>query len=177
MNKIYVLVPLAAFALFIGVQQWSQGGRDARDQARIAAAKAAQAAKNAAEIQAREAAIAEALRLQAQQKKERQEREAREAAEAARRQALLDARDASANERQRLARHIDGLKRDIATEQEAVDRLQIDRDAALAEQAYLKEFVPKARATAAELERVLKHIAAAEAERAKKAAEPAKKKL
>jgi hypothetical protein len=169
MNKIYILVPLTAFALFIGVQQWSQSGRDERDQARLAIAKAAQAAKNAADIQAREAAIAEALTLQARQKKERLEREAREAA-------LIDARDASANERQRLARHIDGLKRDIATEQEAVDRLQIDRDAAVAEQAYLKEFVPKARATAAELERVLKQIAAAEAERAKQTAEAAKKK-
>ncbi len=175
MNKIYVFVPLTAFALFIGVHQWSQSGRDQREQARLVSAKTEQAARRAAEIRAREVAIQDALTQQAQQKKERQEREAREAADAERRQALIDARDASATEQQRLARHIDGLKRDIAAEQEAVDRLQIDRDATVAEQVYLKDAVPKVRATAVELERVLEKIAAAEAERAKQAAALKKK--
>ncbi|MET0263319.1 MAG: hypothetical protein ABW223_10505 [Rariglobus sp.] len=176
MNKAYFIAPLLALALFIGVYTWSQSGLKEREQVRRETAKAEQAAKIAADQEARRVAIDEALRVQEQRKKERAEREAREAAEREVRQAALDARDQAFREQERLGRQIERLKRETATEQEAVNKLQIDKDAVVAEQAFLQSLVPKARANAAALTSVLEKIAAAEAARIQQAAEDAKKK-
>lgn len=176
MNKAYFLAPLAALLLFIGAYAWSESGREKRTEARRIELKAAREAKVVAERAAREKAIAEALALQEQRKTERLAREARETAEREARQAALDARDSAFREQERLARESDRLKREIADEQEAVNRLQIDKDAALAEQAHLQKLLPQARANAAALTDVLDKITAAEAARAKAAAEAAKSK-
>ncbi len=175
MNKVYFTVPLIALALFIGAYTWSRRGHEEREHARQAALVAEQTARHASEVAARNVAIEQARQLQEQNKKERLEREARETAEREARQTALDARDHAYREHERLARQIERLKRDVATEQEAVNRLQLDKDAALSEQAYLKTFVPQARANAAALEDVLNKIAAAEAARAKQSAADAKK--
>jgi hypothetical protein len=165
MNRVYFTVPLVALALFIGAYTWSQRGREQREHARQAALVAEQASKHAAEVAARNVAIEQTRQLQEQLKKDRLEREARETAEREARQTALDARDHAYREQERLARQIERLKRDIANEQEAVNRFQIDKDAALAEQAFLKTLVPQARANIAALEDVLNKIAAAEAAR------------
>lgn len=176
MNKVYFLAPLLALLVFAGAYTVSRKGQLERAEARRIALKADQDTRRSAEVEARRAALDESLRVQARRKKERAENEAREAAAREARAAALDARDLAFREQERLARLIERLKRDIAAEQEAVDRLQIDHDATAAEQDYLKTFVPQARANAAALERVLSQIAAAEAARAKQAAEDAKKK-
>jgi hypothetical protein len=176
MNKIYLLAPFVALALFVGIYVPSQRGREERALVKAAEIKAAhqaeQEARFAAERAAREAAIAEQL----ERKKERATREAREAAERDARAAALDTRDSAFRDQERLARQIERLKREIATEQEAVNRLQIDKEAALAEQTFLKTFVPQARTNAAQLQSVLEKIGAAETARAKQAAEDPKRK-
>ena len=168
MNKVYFIAPLLALLVFSGLYTWSTHDLAERTQARAAefqlAQKAARETKLAAERAAREAAIAEQL----ERKKERLAREALETAAREARQAALDARDLAYREQERLAREIDRLKRDLATEQEAVNRLQIDKDAALAEQAYLKAFVPQSRANAAALEAVLSKLAETAADTKKK---------
>lgn len=173
MKKVYFLAPLIALALFIGLYVWSQSGRVERERAREAAVKAELNAKAVAEHETRRVALAEALRLQEQRKKERAEREARDAADRAARDAALEARDAAFRDQERLGRHIERLKRDTAIEQEAVNRLQLDADAARAEKASLENLLPLTRANAAELTRVLQAIADAEAARVKAAAEAA----
>ncbi len=175
MNRIYFLAPLLGLIVFAGIHAWSQSGQQERIEARQIALKAEQEARLAAEREARRIAIAEAMQVQAQRKKERAERDVREAAEREARAAALDARDQAFREQDRLTRQMERLKREIATEQEAVNQLQSQFDAALAEQTYLKDFVPLARANAAELRRVLEQIAAAEAARLKQAAENSKK--
>lgn len=175
MNKVYFTAPLVALVLFAGAYTWSQSGQKQRAEARQAALKIEHEAKLAAEKEARRVALEETMRVQAQRKKERAEREAREAEKQELRAAALDARDHAFREQERLTRHIERLKREVATEQEAVNKLQSDHDAAASELAFLKEFVPRARANAAELQRVLEKIAAAEAARIKQAAEAAKK--
>ncbi|CAM2858710.1 hypothetical protein [Rariglobus hedericola] len=176
MNKIYFTAPIVALVLFIGAYTWSRSGFAERDEARRIELKAAHEAKAATERAAREKAIAEALVFNEQRKKERLEREAREAAEREARAVALEARDLAFREQERLTRQIQRLKRELSTEQEAVNRLQIDRDAALSEQTFLKAFVPESRANAAALTRVINQIAAAEAARVKAAAEAAKAK-
>lgn len=170
MSKTYFIAPLVALILFIGAYSWSQSGRAEREQARAAEVRAEREAKLLAEREAREKAIAEALVFQEQRRKERAERETREAAERETRQNALDARDHAYRRQERLARDIERLRREVADEQEAVNRLRIDKDASLAEQAHLKAFLPRIRAAAAELEKVLRQIAAAETERARQAA-------
>lgn len=174
MNKVYFVAPLFALLVFAGLYSWSTHDREARAQARAAelkaTQKAAQETKLAAERAARETAIAEQL----ERKKERLAREAVETAEREARQSAIDARDFAYREQERLAREIERIKRDVAAEQEAVNRLQIDKDAALAEQAYLKAFVPQARANAAALEAVLAKLA--ETARAQQDAANARKK-
>lgn len=176
MNKVYFTAPLVALLIFAGVYVWTQSGQKERVEARQSALKAEHAAKLVAEQEARRIALDEIVRTQEQRKKERAEREARETAERELRQAAIDARDLAAREQDRLTREIERLKREVASEQEAVNRLQSDHDAALAEQTFLKGFVPQARGNATELARVLDAIAATEAERMKQAAETPKKK-
>jgi hypothetical protein len=175
MNKVYFTAPLAALLVFASIYAWSQSGQKQRAEARQAAIIVEREAKLAAEKEARRTALEENIRLQAERKKERAEREAREAAEREQRDLARDARDQAFRDQERLTRDIERLKREVATELEAVDRLQSDYDAALAEQAFLEDFVPQARANATNLQRVLEQIAAAEAARAKQAAEAAQK--
>lgn len=176
MNKIYITAPFVALLVFIGAYAWSQNGVKQREAEQARAAVAARAAKAEAEKTARDAAIAEQLALNAQRKQEREAREAREAAERDARNAALDARDTAFRDQERLKRDVERLKREIAVETEIVNRLQIDHDASLSEKTFLEKFVPKAAAQAAELERVLRQIATAEAARVKAAAEAAKSK-
>lgn len=176
MNKIYFTAPLVALLVFAGLYTWTRSGHEEREAERRAAAKAEHAAKVAAETEARRAALDEVMREQAKLRQERAERQAREAAQREARAAALDARDAAYHAQERLARDIERLKREVATEQEAVAKLQSDHDAARAEQTFLKDFVPQARANAAALQRVLQQIATAEAARIKAAAEAAKSK-
>jgi hypothetical protein len=176
MNKVYFTAPLAALLVFAGIYAWSLNGQKERIAAREVALKAEHAAKIVAEQEARRIAIEETLVIQAQRKKERAERDAREATEREVRAAALEARETAFREQERLSRQVERLQHELATEQEAVGKLRIDRDAALAEHAFLKAFVPQARANAAELQRVLERIAAAEAERVRQAAEASRKK-
>ena len=166
MKKVYFIAPVLALLVFASLYAWSTHDLKARNEARAAALKAeqkaAQEAKLAAERAAREVAIAEQL----ERKKERLALEAVENAARDARQAALDARDAAYREQERLARDLERIKRDVAAEQEAVNRLQIDKEAALAEQTYLKDFLPQARANATALETVLAKLV--EAARAQK---------
>jgi hypothetical protein len=176
MNKVYITAPLAALVVFIGLFAWSQHGAMQRAAEQKQAALAAHTAKLDAEKTARDAAIAEQLVLNEQRKKDRIERDARETAERAARDAAIDARDTAFRDQERLKRDVERLKREIAVETEIVNRLQIDHDASLSEKAFLEKFVPQAAAQVAELERVLRQIATAEAARLKAAAEATKSK-
>ncbi len=176
MKKSYYTVPFVALAVFIALYAWSQSGVKERDAAKAAATLVERDARIAAEKKARDTAIAEALVLQEQRKKERLEREAREAADREIRNTAIDARDAAFREQERLKRDTERLRREIAAETEIVTRLQRDHDDLLAEKKHLESLAPRTAATAAELERVLRQIATAEAARIKAAAEAAKSK-
>lgn len=167
MKKSYYTVPLIALVAFIALYAWSQSGVKARDAAKAAAALVERDARIAAEKAARDAAIAEQLVLQEQRKKERVAREARETAERETRNTALDARDAAFREKERLEREAERLRREIAAETEIVSRLQRDHDDLLAEQKHLQALTPRTAATAADLERILRQIATAEAAKSK----------
>lgn len=170
MTKVYFTAPVVALLLFIGAYAWSRSGQAERAVARQTQLAAEHQARADAERTARDAAIAEQLKAQAVRKAEKLARDAREAAAREQREAALDTRDQAFREQEKLARDLERLRRETATEQEAVTRLQLDRAADLAEKAALEKQVPQLRATATSLETVLVKIATAEADRLKAAA-------
>ncbi|MFA6959803.1 MAG: hypothetical protein WC205_03515 [Opitutaceae bacterium] len=176
MTKVYFTVPLVALALFLGAFLWSQNARTTREREKARVHQAEQVAKADAEREARRLALDEGMRVQARLKEERLAREARETADRETRQAALDTRDQAFRDQERLARQIERLKREIANEQEAVNRLQLDADSDHAELVFLKTYIPQARDNAANLKTVLEKIAEADAARARQSAEDAKKK-
>jgi chromosome segregation ATPase len=172
MTKVYFTVPLVGLLLFIAAYTWSRSGHAERERVRQEQLASEHQARLDAERSARDAAIAEALKAQAARKAEREVRQARETAAREQREAALDARDRTYREQEKLTRDLERLRRETATEQEAVTRLELNRDADLAEKASLEKQVPQLRANATALETVLQKIATAEAARLQAATKP-----
>ncbi|MFA6289782.1 MAG: hypothetical protein WC661_20565 [Opitutaceae bacterium] len=173
MPKIYIIGPLVALALFAAGFWQFKSGYERREQARIAQVAAAKETKLKADADARRQAIEAALRTQEQRKKEREAKEARDKAEKDARQLALDARDKAAREKDKLLRQLDRAQKEIAVEKEGIARLETIKTAALAEQAFLRDFVKKAEANVKTFEGVFAQIDSAD--RARAAAAAAKK--
>lgn len=174
MNKAYWIGPIAALMVFGGIFFNFKSGYEAKQKAHEQQVQAEKQAKLQAEIEARRKAVDDALRVQAERKKERETKEAEERARKEARQVALDARDKAFHEQDRLAKQVENLKRDIATEQDAIAKIGRDRQESIAEQAFLKTYVEKAQENVKALHEVLVKITQAEAARA--AAEAAAKK-
>ena len=166
MNKSYLIGPLAALVVFIGVYVNFQSGYKAKVEAKDEQRKAVRVAKLKAEVDARKVAIDEALKSQELRKKEREAKEAKDKLEKEARQAALEARDKAYREQDKLTRQIERLKKDLAAEKELFAKVAELKKAGKAEQVFLKDFVAKAEANSKALEDVLNKIAAAETARA-----------
>jgi hypothetical protein len=162
MKYLYIILPAIGIALFGYFYSDFANKEHERELVRKAVDKAVQEKKLAQEAAAREKAIQEALQAQAKRKKEREEREAAEAARKATRQKLLDERDTTRRETERLARRIEVIKKDIIVEQTAKTALEADRKTIAAEAAFQKEATAKALESHKALYGVLENIDAAE---------------
>lgn len=173
MPKVYFIAPLVALALFAAVFFNFKSGYRERAQARLTEVASAKEAKLKAEADARRLAIEDALRSQEQRKKEREAKEAAELAEKAARQLVIDAREKSYREQEKLARQLERVRKDIAVEKETVAKLTAVLTSAAAERDFLRAFVQKVEASAKKFDAVLTQIDTAERARA---AEASKKK-
>lgn len=173
MPKVYFIAPLVALALFAAVFFNFKSGYREREQARQTEIAAVKEAKLKAEAGARRLAIEEALRAQELRKKERETKEAADLAEKAVRQTVIDTREKSYREQEKLIRQLERVRKDIASEKETVAKLASVKTAALAERDFLRDFVKKAEASSKKFEAVLTQIDTAERART---AEAAKKK-
>ncbi|MBW8782654.1 MAG: hypothetical protein JF599_12330 [Verrucomicrobia bacterium] len=174
MNKAYWIGPMVALMVFGGIFFNFKSGYEAKQKAHEEQVQAEKQAKLKGEVEARRKAVEDALRVQAERKKEREAKEADERARKEARQVALDARDKVFHEQDRLAKQVENLKRDIATEQDAIAKISRDRQDSIAEQTFLKAYVEKAQENVKSLQDVLLKITQAEAARA--AAEAAAKK-
>ena len=174
MNKAYWIAPLLALLVFGAVYSNFKSGYDARLKSRQEHMQAEKQARLQAETEARRKAVDAAVRAQAERKKERDAKEAEERALKNARQASLDARDLAFHEQEKLTKQIESLKRDIASEQNAVAKINGELQASIEERAFLKAYIAKAQNNVKALEEVLAKIGAAEAARV--AAETAAKK-
>ena len=162
MRKSYWLAPLVALLIFGGIFVHFKSGYEAREKAKQAQILAEKQVKLQAEVEARRKAVEDAVRVQAERKKEREAKEAAEQARKDARQLALDARDKAFREQEKLGRQIENLKKDITAEQEAIAKATQDRTYALADQAFLKTYIERAKANLKALDDVLTKIDVAE---------------
>lgn len=175
MKKLYILGPAIALAIFV-VFYINFARQYEADQLAAAEAKKqaiAEAAKKEAEDRKR--AIEEALTLQEQRKKEKAAKEAKDLAEKEARQAAIDARDKAFRDQEKLAKQVDRLKKEIEGVKGEIQEIEKEKELAVSEEAFLKEYVTAAEANQKSLEQVLQKIQAADKARAAAEAAAAKK--
>jgi preprotein translocase subunit SecF len=169
-TKVYLIVPLVVLVVF-GAYYWSfKSDYDAKQAAIVATIKEQKLEKLRQEAVLREAAIHDAIEAQKQRKKERQEREAREQKQKDDKEnAKLNA-DKAVQEEQKLERQLEKLTGDVKAEKEEIVKIEAENKKAVAEQAFLKDYVKMAQDNQASLAAVLTKIAAADSAVAKAAA-------
>ncbi|MES2693770.1 MAG: hypothetical protein V4773_09880 [Verrucomicrobiota bacterium] len=158
MNKVYVVAPLLAVAVFAGYYWQHHRRYTARlvEEQRIE--REAREVRQQVEFAAREKAQAEAIAAREQR---RQELAVKEAQEAARRQKRTDAehrRTIAANEERKLRQRVEQLRNEIGSLQTAVTRTVERRRELQAEQAHLVEYVEAAEANRISIRRFLEQL-------------------
>jgi len=169
-SKIYLIAPLVVLLAF-GAYYWNfKSDYDAKQAAIAAQIKEQKIEKLKQEAIQREAAIHDAIEAQKQRKKERQEREALEQKQKDDKEnAKLNA-DKAVQEEQKLERQVERLTTEVKGEKEETQKIEAENKKAVAEEAFLKEYVKMAQDNQASLAEVLTKIAAADAAAAKAAA-------
>src|ERR1019366_833395 len=162
-TKVYLIVPLVVLIVF-GAYYWSfKSDYDAKQATIVAAIKEQKLEKLRQAAVLREAAIRDAIEAQNQRKKERQERDAREQKQKDDKEnAKLNA-DKAVQEEQKLERQVEKVTGDVKTEKEEIVKIEAENKKAVAEEAFLKEYVKMAQDNQASLAAVLTKIAAAAA--------------
>ncbi len=159
--KLYIILPLAALLAFAGYRWSAVAVLRQADADRQAAHVAAHAATLKAEHDAQQQALAATFAAQEQRKQERADQAARDLADQAARQAALDHLDAARRRAADLARQLDRLKEDLATEGKAVAGLETAKTEALAEQSSLRDLATPAGANLKNLSALVEKLAAA----------------
>lgn len=173
-NLVYFLVPVVGLILF-ALFYWNYSSNfDAREAAQKAKVKAEKDAKLEKEAKDREKAIKDALAAQERRKAEKAAKEAKDKADRDARELAIEARDKAGHDQARLSQQIERLEKDVKSEQEAIAKLEAQKKDALADQAFLKDYVKQAQANTDKLHSVLDQIAKADAARAAAEAAAAK---
>lgn len=163
---VYFLVPLLGLIVF-GAIYWNfNAGYEAKELAKKQAIERAKHEKLEKEARDREAAIKEALAAQEKRKQEKAAKEAKEKADREARQAALEARDKANRDQARLETQMHRLEGDVKTEQEAIAKLQTQKEDATKEYNFLKGYVKQAQDNTKQLYKVVEKIAAADAAKA-----------
>ena len=163
---VYFLVPLLGLIIF-GAVYWNfNAGYEAKEAAKKAAVEQTKRAKLEKEAKDREIAIKDALAAQEKRKQEKAAKEAKDKADRDARQAALEARDKANRDQARLETQMHRLEADVKTEQDAIAKLQADKEEAVKQYNFLKDYVKQAQANTKQLYQVVEKIAAADAAKA-----------
>jgi colicin import membrane protein len=163
---VYFLVPLLGLIIF-GAVYWNfNAGYEAKEAAKKAAIQQAKREKLEKEARDREIAIKDALAAQEKRKQEKAAKEAKDRADKEARLAAIDARDKANRDQARLQGQMERLQKDVKTEQEAIAKLQADKEESVKQYNFLKDYVKQAQANTKKLYQVVEKIAAADAAKA-----------
>jgi len=165
-SYIYFLVPLIGLIAF-GAVYWNfSAGHEAKLAAKAKVLRDAKDEKLRVEAKNREQAIKDALAAQERRKIEKAAKEAKEKTDQEARQLAIEAQQKAHRDQQKLAQQIERLEKEIKLEQEAIAKIEVERKAAVDEEAFLKTYVKQAEANTKSLTEVLDKITAADAARA-----------
>lgn len=175
MKKAYVLFPILAMLIFFGIW-WNYNAKyQAAKAEKARQALEARDAKLIAEAEERKIAIQMAVAAAEARKLERDAKNAQQQAEKEARQQAKEASDKAYRDKEKLARQKERLIKDVETEKEAIAKLEERKRLLVNEEAFLRQYVRMAENNQKGLQQVLERINAAEAARAKAAAEAARK--
>jgi uncharacterized protein YqfA (UPF0365 family) len=172
MNKSYVVVPLAAIALF-GSLYWSYSARredTLRTQVEQAAAARAEQAERDREAQV--ASVAAANAALDQRKQERLEKEQRDAAQKQAQHEAEQRREHAFEQERKLRSQVDRRRADLDRTRESLRLLNARQQEITAESTFLTDYVKQAEANQESLYQLLEKIDAAERARSTAATNP-----
>jgi hypothetical protein len=167
MNKLYFIIPFAGLLIFGGFYWNFDQKYEAQIAAKKAAAEAELKAKQQKDQEARQLAYQQAIEAAARRKAEREEKARIEEEKKKARLEAEDRREHNFTERNRLREQVASLKKDLDAVHDEIKKLDEEKKSAVAEQAFLREYVRKAETNQKYYYELLDKIAAAEDARAK----------
>jgi colicin import membrane protein len=170
MNKVYIIAPLIALAVFSGFYMNFTKGYAAKIEAVKAKEVADKKEKARIEVENREKAIQAAIEAQAKRKIEREAKEKLEEDKRTARQNAEDKRERAFSDRNKLADQARRLKKDLEEVQAEVKKIEEQKKTYVDEQAFLKNYIKQAEANVKYYYDLLDKIALAEKARADAAA-------
>ena len=162
MKKAYFLVPIIGVIVFAFFYWGAVKDIQAKDLAEKRHTEEVRQKKLQDEVVTREKAYKDAVVQAERRKKEKAEREAKDQADRDAREALINEREKSFRDQEKLARQIERQNKDITAEKEEIAKVEEQKKSFLSEQEFLKTYVKQAEANQKSLEDVLNKIAAAE---------------
>jgi len=170
MNKVYIIVPLIALAVFGGFYMNFSKGYTAKIEAIKAQEVEAKKLKAKQEVENREKAIQAAIEAQAKRKIEREAKEKMEEEKRTARQTAEDKRERAFSDRNKLADQSRRLKKDLEEVQAEVKKVEEQKKTYIDEQTFLKTYITQAEANVKYYYDLLDKITLAEKARADAAA-------
>jgi chromosome segregation ATPase len=170
MNKVYIIVPLIALAVFGGFYMNFSKGYAAKIEAVQAKEVEEKKLKAKLEVENREKAIQAAIEAQAKRKLEREAKEKLDEDKRTARQTAEDKRERAFSDRNKLADQKRRLEKDLLEVKEEVEKIEKQRKTYVDEQAFLKNYIKQAEANVKSYYDLLDKITLAEKARAEAAA-------
>lgn len=162
MKKAYVIFPLLAMLIFFGFW-WNFTSKYEAEQAeKERLARVAKEEKLKKEAEDRKAAIQQAIAMAEARKQEREAKTAMLQAERDARQHAKEASDKAFRDKEKLARQVERLQKDVQTEKDLIAKLEEKKQLLVGEEAFLRKYVTVAESNQSGLQNVLEQIAKAD---------------
>ena len=166
MKKVYVIFPTLFMLIFFGFWWNFSSEYEAKEALKREAIRQAKIEKLEQEALNRKKAIEDALANQEIRREERALKEAQRQADREQRQADIEARRQADREKQKFARQVSRLEADVYAEKQLLTKLEEQKRILTDEEAFLREYVAKARSNENDVTEVIQRIVAADAARA-----------
>ena len=171
-SHVYFVAPLAGLVVFAGIYWKYSSTYEAKLEASAAAQRKVRDDKIMMENLSKKKAIEDAIAAQNVRKKQKADKEAKAQEDSDNRDRAVQARNKAREDARKFADQAKRLEKEVDENKKQIAKLEADKKHSVEEQAFLRQYVPKAEANQKALAAVLEKIAAADkaAEEAARAA-------
>jgi colicin import membrane protein len=166
MKKVYVIFPTVFMLIFFGYWWNFSSEYEAKEAAKKEIVRQDKIAKLEQEALNRKKAIEDALANQDIRRQVRATKEAKRQADLEQRQADKETRRQADREKQKFARQVSRLESDVDAEKQLLTKVDEKKRVLIDEEAFLREYVDKARSNENSVTKVIQRLVAADAARA-----------